>query len=91
MNTQTIPTDLRSTSAIAKLLGVTPMTIRRWVKAGTLPAFQLGWRIRVSEADAMACLSRVEPDSGLQMETRSQVAAREAETDRVLRKAGVRK
>ncbi len=86
-----IPADLMSTADVAKLLNVKPRTIRRWIKNGTLPAFRVGAHLRVSRADAMASVSRVEPDSGLRVETRAEVQSRAAHVDAVLRKMGVRK
>ncbi len=90
-NEPIIPDDLMNTSDVAKLLNVTSMTIRRWIESNKLPAFRVGSRLRVSRADALAFVQRVETGNGLRLETRAEVAARDAETDRVLRAAGVRK
>lgn len=40
---------------VASQLRVHPMTVRRMIKAGTLPAFKVGrdWRIRTDDVDAL--------------------------------------
>lgn len=40
---------------VADLLRVTPMTVRRWIKSGRLPASQIGrdYRIQAGDVDAL--------------------------------------
>ena len=90
MNTQTPPDDLIAAKEAAKLLAVSIGTLRRWIAQGTLPAFRIGGRVRVSRADAQAMVQRVET-GGERIETRREKEARDRETDRILRAAGVRK
>ena len=40
-----------STAEAAELLGVTPETVRRWVRAGTIRAVTVGRRVRIAEAE----------------------------------------
>lgn len=42
---------LKTVSQIAKLLQVSPLSIRRWARAGTIPAIKAGrdWRFDYSE------------------------------------------
>lgn len=40
-----------STRTIARSLGVTPTTVRRWVEKRILPAYKVGKEIRVFEND----------------------------------------
>jgi excisionase family DNA binding protein len=82
---------LKSTKDVAELLGVKVPTVWRWIKAGKLPAFRIGSRLRVSLADALAAVQLVQPAGGPRPETRSERRRRDAETDRVLRAAGVRR
>lgn len=91
MDTQPTPSDLLTTIETAKLLGVHAHTIRRWVEDGQLPAYRLGKRIRISRADALAFLVPVEPVNRPRPMTRRERAARDAETDRVLRALKIRK
>ena len=39
----------------AGYLGVSPWTLRRWIKEGRIPAYKLGthWRVRVTDLDAL--------------------------------------
>lgn len=90
MKTEIIPGDLITPIEAGKLLKTSPATIRRWCQRGTMPAFKVGGRLRISRADALAMLRRVETP-GPRIETLAEVEAREAEVDRVLREAGVRR
>ena len=48
----TIPDDLLKISEAAELVGVHPNTIRRWVRAGVLPRWNLGpTSVRVRTSD----------------------------------------
>lgn len=50
-------TELVKPSALAKLLGVTPVTIRKWAHAGLIPCVKIGTRIiRYSVAEVMTAL-----------------------------------
>lgn len=40
-----------STNEIAEMLGVDPITIRRWIQKGKLPAIDIGKEYRVSKSD----------------------------------------
>lgn len=56
--------DLVTADEVAELLKVTPVTVRRWVKNGRLPAVRLaGLRaLRFRFADVVALRVPVEPD-----------------------------
>lgn len=43
-----------STKDIAKHLGVTLETLRKWIKKGTIPCHRVGklWKFKISEVDA---------------------------------------
>lgn len=45
----------------AELLGVSPWTIRRWVREGQLRAFRVGRLVRIAASDMDAMLTTVEP------------------------------
>ena len=40
-----------TTGQVAKRVGVSPNTVRAWIKAGKLPAFRVGERLRVRTED----------------------------------------
>lgn len=42
----------------AILLKVHPATIKRWIKAGTLPALKIGRTVRILKTDLPTCLRR---------------------------------
>jgi excisionase family DNA binding protein len=48
--------DLMTVPEVAATLRLHPQTIRRWIKAGTLPAARIGRDYRVSEAAVRALL-----------------------------------
>jgi excisionase family DNA binding protein len=84
-----IPSDLITPIEAAALLNTSAGTIRRWCR-GKLPAFKLGGRLRVSRADVLAMLRRVETP-GPTIPTRAELEARAKRTDEILRRARVRK
>jgi excisionase family DNA binding protein len=45
------PEDVLTTSEVAQALRVSPMTVRRWIDAGDLPAFTQGRVRRVLRTD----------------------------------------
>lgn len=49
-----VPADLRTPKQIAKLLDVHVTTVRRWLRAGVLPGWKVGGRLRASLADLSA-------------------------------------
>jgi len=85
-----IPDDLITPIEAAKLLGTSSHSIRRWVNRGTLPAFKVGGRLRISKADALAMIRRVETDRP-RLRTRAEVEAEEARVDQILRAARIRR
>lgn len=54
-----LPADAISLCKAARLAGVTPTTMTRWVRKGYLPAWERGDRCFVSEADVRAQTRRV--------------------------------
>jgi excisionase family DNA binding protein len=48
-----------SLAEAADLLGVHPVTVRRWISQGDLPGYRLGQRVRVLQADAEALIHRI--------------------------------
>jgi excisionase family DNA binding protein len=84
-----IPSDLITLREAGKLLGVDPATVRRWTFIGKLVGYRIVGRLRVSKAELMAV---VEPIPVVPLpRTRAEVAAEEAEVDRVLREARIRR
>ncbi len=87
----TLPTDLIGLAEAAKMLASHKMSVWRWVSKGLMPGFRVGSRIKVSRADVVAFAAQVQPVGVARPRTRAELAAREAEVDRVLRACGVRK
>lgn len=56
---------LLSIGTTAERLSVSLPTVRRWIKAGALPAYKLGGQVRIKPADIDALLeaSRIHPTS----------------------------
>jgi len=52
-------TTLRGLKAIARRVGVTPLTIHRWGQAGLLPLRRLGGGVMIEDVDLMAALDRM--------------------------------
>lgn len=46
-----LPDDVLTTHEVAQVLRVSPMTVRRWIDAGDLPAFSQGRVRRVLRVD----------------------------------------
>ena len=84
------PSEMLTPNQAAELLGTSAASIRRWVKAGTLPAFTIGGRVRIARSDVLAMVRRVET-TGPAIPTRAEVVAREKWVDETLRKAKIRK
>ena len=87
MSNAIIPTDLISTREAAQLLATSESTIRRWAK-GRMPAFKVGGRLRVSRADVLAMIQRVQTP-GPTIPTRAEVEARAKWVEEELRRAKV--
>jgi len=84
-----IPNDLMSLIEAGKLIQVSKGTIGRWVRLGKLPAFQIGSRFRVSRADVLAQVQRVQPAKGPAIPTRSEAAATQKWVSDELRRARI--
>jgi excisionase family DNA binding protein len=58
MSVQQLPDRLLSVSEVAEMVGVTPQSVGRWIRAGDLPAVRLGSgpaaRLRVHRGDLAA-------------------------------------
>lgn len=87
---EALPDDLIGTRQVAEMLGVSIHTVRCWINAGKLPGFRIGGRIRVSRADVVAMVQRVET-AGPMLRTKAETEMRAAWVDATLRKAGIRK
>lgn len=50
----TLPENFISIEDAAKYLNIKPVTLRKWVKDGKVPAHQIGkqWKFKISELDA---------------------------------------
>lgn len=86
-----LPPDLISLPAAAKLIAVHGSTLRRWIASGKLAAWRVGGCYRVSRQDVLALVKPHEPVEGPRPMTMEERRAKDAETDRVLKAAGVRK
>ncbi|NJE12841.1 IS607 family transposase [Thermococcus sp. LS2] len=53
---------LYRTGEVAKRLGVSTMTIRRWIKAGKIKAYQIGKEFRIPESEVLRLLEGKLPD-----------------------------
>jgi len=53
---------LYRTGEVAKRLGVSTMTVRRWVKAGKIKAYQIGREFRIPESEVLRLLEGKLPD-----------------------------
>lgn len=87
----TIPSDLISVRQAAKLVNNTHRgTVRRWILRGKLKAYRLaGSRYLVSRADV---LNLIQPHINHVPDlppTRREMTARDRETNRILREAGI--
>jgi excisionase family DNA binding protein len=92
MSDPIIPTDLISPNEAAKLLGRSPTSIRRWIAVGMIPGFKIGGQLALSKADVLAMVKQVVPDNNAPRPlTKAEFAAKEAEVDRVLREARIRR
>lgn len=92
MSNNIIPADLTTVAEIAKLLQTSTASVRRWVRVGLIPGFQLGGQLRISKADALAFLTRVVPDNERpHIPTRAEYLAAQAADDAILRLAGIKK
>lgn len=91
MNEPIIPDDLITAKEAAKLLTVTAHTIRAWARAGKLPAFHAGTRLRISKADVLAMLRRVEVAGKPMLPTKAEATAKAMRVDKILREAGIRR
>jgi excisionase family DNA binding protein len=49
---------LLTVAEVADRLAVSPDTVRRWIKAGTLDVFQIGRVVRVPESSVVALIKR---------------------------------
>lgn len=56
LDAQTRTNTLLKVKEVAKILGVQPGTVTRWLRSGALPALKLsnsgGWRVHVSDLEA---------------------------------------
>lgn len=87
-----IPDDLATPEEIAKLLGTSSASVRRWVRAGLLPGFKMVGQLRISRADALAMIERVVPDCDRpRLQTRAEYEAQKRADDEILRRAGVKR
>ncbi|MET9392431.1 helix-turn-helix domain-containing protein [Streptomyces sp. NPDC006624] len=57
------PADLIRTREAARLLGLTPQTIRQWVADGKLNGYRVGRLIKVSRAEVLASAKPIDPDN----------------------------
>jgi excisionase family DNA binding protein len=87
----TKPNDLIKIAAAAKMLAINPATLREWIRRGKLAAWRVGARWRVSRADVEAMVSRFNPADSPAPESLTERRNRDAETDAILRAAGVRR
>ncbi len=55
-------TRLYRSGEVAKRLGVSTMTIRRWIKAGKIKAYQIGKEFRIPESEVLRLLEGKLPD-----------------------------
>ena len=53
---------LYRTGEVAKRLGVSTMTVRRWIKAGKIKAYQIGREFRIPESEVLRLLEGKLPD-----------------------------
>lgn len=53
---------LYRTGEVAKKLGVSTMTVRRWIKAGKIKAYQIGKEFRIPESEVLRLLEGKIPD-----------------------------
>ena len=90
MDATNFPNDLITPDDAGKLLGITGHTIRRWCKMGTLPAFKVGARLRISQADVVAQMKRIEVEGKPTLPTRAEATAKAKRTEKILREAGSR-
>ena len=91
MSKTKLPPDAIKAKPAAKLIGVSAWTIRRWVMIGRLAGFRVGSQLFVSTEDVLAQVERVEPLKGPALETKAEKRAKDAEVDKVLREAGIRR
>lgn len=56
-----VPTDLIGCGKAARIVNVSPSTIKRWIDKGRLSAWRVGGRYRVSAAELRGLLTQVPP------------------------------
>ena len=56
---------LYRTGEVAERLGVSTMTVRRWIKAGKIKAYQIGKEFRIPESEVLRLLEGKLPDKAI--------------------------
>ncbi len=88
---QILPDDLLTANEAAALLKGNAGSVRRWVREGKLPGFKVGAVTRVSKKDVIAFAKRVTPPSGRMPKTMAEQEAEDAEVDKILKEARIRR
>jgi hypothetical protein len=84
----TIPDDLIPLPVAAELIQVDSSTIRRWILNEKVQGYRRVGRWLISKADLLAL---IKPEIIVHLPTKKEMAARERQTDKVLREAGIRR
>lgn len=89
MNKTIVSADLLTPKQVGELFNISASTVRSWLNNGKIAGFRVGGRFRVHRSDVEAMLTPVQPVIGEMPESKREIEARKAATEKILRDAGI--